>query len=180
MKAPDFRFAAMAVLGMLALSGCSDSRASLNCPGAAILADVAARPVLKPGAAPTDPAALLYTVQATNIETSCTLDVRRGITTSDVTLTFRGTRPPSGQAAHYVVPYFLVINQEARVINKRMFNIVIDFLPGASIVTAQTTIANTELHLENGHLPQDYQFLAGFPLSDAEQAYNKAVGPYTP
>ena len=52
MKAPDFRFAAMAVFGMLGLCGCSDSRATLTCPGAAILADVATRPVLKPGVAP--------------------------------------------------------------------------------------------------------------------------------
>lgn len=173
--------AAAAVVGaLLALAGCSDDRRTLNCPGVAILADTAMRPVLKPGALPTDPAAVLYSVRAENIETTCTLNQKQGVTDSNVTITFRATRPPSGQAARYVVPYFLAINQEARVLNKRMFNIEINFPAGSSSVTAETTITNTELHLENGRLPQDYQFIAGFPLSADEQAYVKAMAPYTP
>lgn len=171
-------FAALAALVMA--SGCNDTPRTFSCPGSAILADAATRPVLKSGAAATDPAALLYTVHAVTIDTSCTLDRRAGETTSNVDLTFRATRAPSGQAAHYVVPYFLAINQAARVINKRVFNVVIDFAPGSSTVTVQTAVNRTVLRLENGHLPTDYQYLAGLQLSDAEQAYLKSVGPYTP
>jgi hypothetical protein len=173
--------AAVMVFGAaVALAGCADDSRTLNCPGVAILADAAIRPVLKAGAVPTDPSAVLYTVQATNIETSCKLDRRRGQTDSDVSLSFRATRPPSGQPAHYVVPYFLAINQGERVINKRMFSVVIDFAPGASSVTVQTAINNSVLNLDNGHLPMEYQFLVGMQLSADEQVYLKAVGPYAP
>jgi len=177
-----FSFVKFPVLAALAatLCGCSDSLRTFSCPGSAILADAAIRPVLKPGAAATDPAALLYTVRAVTIDTSCSLDRRAGEAASNVDLTFRATRAPSGQAAHYVVPYFLAINQGARVINKRMFNVVIDFAPGASAVTVQTAVSRSVLVLENGHLPTDYQYLAGLQLSDAEMAYLNSMGPYTP
>lgn len=176
------RFTALAavVAFAAALSACNDAPRTFNCPGAAILADLSTRPVLKPGAAATDPAALLFTIHALTIDTVCSLDRRAGETMSNVNLTFRATRTPNGQAAHYIVPYLLAINQGNRVINKRMFNVVIDFAPGASAVTVQTAINNTVLRLENGHLPTDYQFLAGLQLSDVEQAYLKSVGPYTP
>jgi hypothetical protein len=62
------RFAALAALAATAsLLGCSDSRSTLNCPGLAILADAAVRPVLKPDVAATDPSAVLYTVRVHNI-----------------------------------------------------------------------------------------------------------------
>jgi len=177
---PAFRAAALAVGAMLVLSGCNNDTRIAQCPGAAILADAAVRPVLKQGAAATDPSAVLYTVRMTGIETNCTLDRRIGQTDSNVTLTFRATRAPNGQAARYVVPYFLAINQGQRIINKRAFNAQIDFGPGVSSVTVQTAINDTLLKLENGRLPSDYQFLAGMPLSATEQAYVKAMGPYTP
>ena len=178
---PRLGVLAVAAFGAAAvLAGCADDSRALNCPGAAILADAAIRPVLKPGAAATDPAAVLYSVQALDIETNCRLDQRRGITDSNVGLTFHATRPPSGQPAHYVVPYFLAINQGVRVLNKRVFNVTIDFAPGASSVTVKTAVNDTVLHLDNGHLPLEYQFLAGMQLSADEQAYLKTVGPYTP
>lgn len=179
---PRSRFAALSALVAFstAFSGCNDTPRIVSCPGSAILADAATRPVLKPGAAATDPAALLYTVHAITIDTNCVLDRRAGETNSNIDLTFRATRTPNGNAAHYVVPYFLAVNQGERVINKRVFNVVFDFAPGASAITVQTAVNNTVLRLENGHLPSDYQFLAGLQLSDAEQAYLKSVGPYTP
>ncbi len=175
-----FRFAPVLAACAMVLYGCDAVPRTFNCPGSALLADAATRPVLKPGAAATDPASLLFTVHAVTIDTNCVLDRRAGETSSNVELTFRATRAPSGQAAHYVVPYFLAINQGERVINKRVFNITIDFAPGASEVIVQTAINRTVLRLENGHLPTDYQYLAGLPLSEAEQAYLKSVGPYTP
>ena len=175
-----FRAVPLAVGAVLVLSACNDDNRIAQCPGAAILADAAVRPVLKEGAAATDPAAVLYTVRVTGIETSCSLDRRQGQTDSNVTLTFRATRAPNGQAVRYTVPYFLAINQGQRIINKRAFNVQIDFGPGVSSVTVQTAINSTVLKLENGHLPTDYQFLAGMPLSETEQAFVKTMGPYTP
>src|SRR5689334_14465586 len=103
---PRFSRAAMALGVLLVLAGCNNDTRFVNCPGAAILADLATRPVLRPGAAATDPSALLYTVSVVDIATSCSLDVRLGQTVSSVEITFRATRAPSGQAARYSVPYF--------------------------------------------------------------------------
>ena len=173
---------AVATLGaLMVLIGCNNDTRFANCPGAAILADLAARPVLKPGATvATDPSALLYTVSLVDISTKCSLDIRAGQTQSSVELTFRATRSPSGRAASYSVPYFLAINQAERVINKRQFNAQFAFTPGSSSVTFQTAVDGTTLKLENGRLPTDYQFLAGMDLSDAERAYVTAMGPYKP
>jgi hypothetical protein len=177
---PRFFRAATALSALLALADCSNDQRFVNCPGAAILADLATRPVLKPGAAAADPSSLLYTVSVVDISTTCSLDIRQGQTVSSVEITFRATRAPSGQAAHYVVPYFLAINQAERVINKRQFNAQFDFTPGSASVTFKTAVDGTTLKLENGRLPTDYQFLAGMDLSDAERAYVMAMGPYTP
>ncbi len=177
---PGFPRFCLAALAVLALCGCRDDARNMACPGAAILADAATRPVLRAGAAATDPSAVLYTVRVLTIDTVCSLDRRAGETRSNVDITFRATRAPSGQAAHYVVPYFLAINQGERLINKRLFNLTIDFAPGASAVTTTTSVDDTVLRLENGHIPTDYQFLAGLQLSDAESAYLRSVGPVTP
>ena len=91
MAAPEY----IAGVVLLVLSGCNDDNRIAQCPGAAILADAAVRPVLKQGAAATDPSAVLYTVRVTGIETNCTLDRRVGQTDSNVTLTFRATRAPA-------------------------------------------------------------------------------------
>jgi hypothetical protein len=178
---PRFFRAAPAVLAaLLALSGCNSDRRFVNCPGAAILADLATRPALKPGAPPTDPASVLYKISLVNIETTCTLDIRKGEVESSVGMTFRATRAPSGQAAHYAVPYFLAINQAERIINKRQFTAQLDFPAGAASVTFETAVDSTTLKMENGHLPTDYQYLAGLDLSDSERACVAAMGPYTP
>jgi hypothetical protein len=179
MKPCFFRAALAVLVAALAVSGCSSQRL-LNCPGAAILADAATRPVLKPGAAAADPSAVLYTVFVTDIQTSCVLDSHAGQTDSNVTISFRATRAPNGQAARYMVPYFLAINQGERVLNKRQFTAEVNFAPGAASVTFQTTITSTVLKLDNGHLPTEYQFLAGFEISDAERAFRAAMARYAP
>ncbi len=177
---PGFQWAAMAVLGAaLALAGCNGPRIVL-CPGAAILADTATRAVLKPGSAAVDPTATLYTVEVTGITQVCTLNTRLGESDSNIRVSFRATRAPSGQAARYTVPYFLVINQGERIINKRVFNATVDFPAGASAVVFETAVNNSTLKFENGRLPNDYQYLVGLELNEAERAYLQAMGRVTP
>jgi hypothetical protein len=53
----------------LALAGCNER--IVVCPGIAVLADAATRPVLKPGSAGVDPSAVLYTVEMTGISQKC-------------------------------------------------------------------------------------------------------------
>jgi hypothetical protein len=177
---PNFKWAAMAVLGAaLALAGCNGPRIVL-CPGASILADTATRAVLKPGSAAIDPTAVLYTVEVTAINQTCSLDTRLGQSDSNIRISFRATRTPTGQAARYTVPYFLVINQAERIINKRVFNATVDFPAGASAIVFETSITDSKLKFENGRLPSDYQYLAGLELNETERAYLQAMGRVTP
>ena len=94
---PGFPGAASAALAAaLALAGCNE-RLTI-CPAVAVLADAATRPVLKPGSAAVDPSALLYTVEVTGISQRCVLDVRQGQSESNIRISFRATRAPSGLA----------------------------------------------------------------------------------
>jgi hypothetical protein len=176
---PRFPGAALAVLGAtLVLSGCNDR--IVVCPGIAVLADAAARPVLKPGSAGIDPSSLLYRVEITGISQRCNLDIRDGQSSSNIRISFHATRAPSGQAARYTVPYFVAVNQAERIIVKRGFNASVDFPAGAAAVTFETVVNSAVLKFENGRLPGDYQFLAGLEVSDAERAYLQAMARVTP
>ena len=176
---PGFPRAALALLGAaLALSGCNE-RLTI-CPGVAVLADAAVRPVLKPGSAAVDPSAQLYRVEVTNISQRCVLDVQDGQSDSNIRISFRASRAPTGQAARYSVPYFVAVNSADRIITKRGFTATVDFPPGAAMVTFETTVNSAVLKFENGRLPSEYQFLAGLEMSDAERAYVKAMGNVTP
>lgn len=170
-----FRIAFAVLGGALLLAGCNAPRVIL-CPGAAILADTAIRPVLKPGAVAADPSSLLYTVEMTGVTESCRLDTRAGEATSDIRFNFRATRAPTGQAARYTVPYFIAVNQGERIITKRVINLTVDFPAGAAVVTFSTTFDRSVLRMESGRLPTDYQYLAGLEISAAERAYLLASG----
>ena len=169
-----FRSALAVFGGVLLLAGCNAPRVTL-CPGAAILADAAIRPVLKPGAVAADPSSLLYTVEMTGITQSCRLDARAGEAKSDINLSFRATRAPTGQPARYTVPYFMAVNQGDRIITKRVTNITVDFPAGAAVVTFATALSNSILKMENGRLPTDYQYLSGLEMNDAERGYLVAM-----
>lgn len=176
---PGFPGAALAVLGAaLVLSGCNE-RITI-CPGVAVLADAAVRPVLKPGSAAVDPSAQLYRVEVTGISQRCILDVNDGQSDSNIRIAFRATRAPTGQAARYEVPYFVAVNSGERIIIKRGFNAAVEFPAGVAAVTFETTVNSAVLKFENGRLPSEYQFLAGLEMSDAERAYVKAMGNITP
>ncbi len=164
---------------VLLLSGCNGPRL-VPCPAAAILSDTATRPVLKPDSTGTDPSALLYTMEVTAISQTCSLNIRDGESTSNIRMSFRAMRAPSGQAARYVVPYFVAVNQAERIINKRVYNATVDFAPGVASVVFETQLTNTVLRFENGRLPTDYQYLAGLEVSEVERSYLAAMGRFAP
>ena len=176
---PGFPGAASAALAAaLALAGCNE-RLTI-CPAVAVLADAATRPVLKPGSAAVDPSALLYTVEVTGISQRCVLDVRQGQSESNIRISFRATRAPSGLAARYTVPYFVAVNQAERIITKQGFNAQVEFPAGASVVTFETTVNSALIKFENGRLPSEYQFLAGLEMNDTERSFIQAMGRVTP
>ncbi len=174
-----FRSAFAVFGGALLLAGCNAPRVTL-CPGAAILADAAIRPVPKPGAMAVDPSALLYTVEMTGVTQTCRLDTRAGEARSDIRFTFRATRAPTGQAARYNVPYFIAVNQGDRIITKRVLSLAVDFPAGAAVVTFNTALDASVLKMENGRLPTDYQYLAGLEISASERGFLPAMGRTAP
>jgi hypothetical protein len=171
---PLFAFAAA-----LILAGCNNAQRIVLCPTAAILADTATETIFRPGA-PADPSGEAFTAYMTGAKTDCTFDRIKGTTDSSLTLNFSATRPPSADAASYTLPYFVAINQAERVISKKLLTVRITFAPGATIATAEDDAGQTELDLERGHLPTDYQLLSGFQITEAQRAYNQKMGRYLP
>ena len=174
------RLSLFAVLaGSLSLLGCSSGGNVVLCPSAAILADTATETVFLAGA-PADPSGELFTANLITATTQCRLDKTEGATYSSLDLGFRATRAPSPDAASYSLSYFVAVNQAERVISKQMYTVRLNFAPGASTATAEESIDQTVINLERGHLPDDYQLLSGFQLTEAQRAYSQKMGRYIP
>jgi len=160
------------------LAGCNQPNLAL-CPAGAILADTASHTLFRPGA-PTDLSGEVLTARMTDFKTSCVFDKQAGASYSTVSLSFRATRPPSADAAHYNLDYFVTVSSAERILDKKMYRVGFDFAPGATVATADESPPRVTINLERGHQPPDYQLLAGFQLTDAELNYNRRMGRYLP
>lgn len=176
MRLRPIRIAAVLAIPVL-LSGC-ETKISV-CPVAAILSETSAMTVFKPGATP-DPSSELYTVALTNAQTSCTYDKREGTTSSDLTLSFHATRPPSALAATYSAPYFVVVNENAKLYDKKIHTLRFTFAPGAVSADITQSTNDVVIKIANGKLPWNYQLLSGLQMTAEQMAYNKKMGSYLP
>jgi len=149
------------------------------CPVAAILSETSTMTVFKPGTSP-DPANELYTVSLTNAETSCSYDRKNGTTSSPLTLSFHATRPPSALGATYSVPYFVVVNENAKLYDKKSYTLRFSFAPGAVSADIKQASRDVVIKIANGKLPWNYQLLSGLQLTPEQMAYNKKIGSYLP
>lgn len=166
------------VLGLaLLLAGC-DSKITV-CPVPAILADTSTITVMRPGTQP-DLANELYTVKLIDAQTDCVLNQKTAVVKSSLDLTFRATRAPTREAAHYTVPYFLAITENNKIYAKRLYTLVVDFAPGAATATIQQSPEDVSVQIANGKLPWNYQLMAGFQMTDAQIQYNKTKARYLP
>jgi hypothetical protein len=167
------------VLGaLLLLAGCGAQRIIL-CPGAAILADTATAPVVRPGM-PLDLSNVAFTASVTDVKTSCTFDRLAGETFSDIDIDFRATRAPNANAARLTMDYFITVNAGERILSKRMETVTFDFAPGATVSTVQLSPDRVVLELERGHLPTDYQMLIGFQMTPDLLAFSRKMSPFAP
>ncbi len=175
MNARLFRTAPLAalLLGM----GCSTRIAV--CPVPAILADTQSVTFFRPGTAP-DLANELYTVSLINAEGDCTFSTKTSLVHASLELTFRATRTPTRQAATYTVPYFVVVHENAKIFQKRLYRLRFTFEPGATAVTVKQSPDEISLHVSNGKLPWNYQEMAGFQMTAEQIEYNKSRGRYVP
>ena len=172
-----FRFPVF-LMALLALSGCNTDKVS-NCPVGVILADASQVTIFRPGA-PQDLAGEAYRVALVDISTDCSINKKTGETKSSYRVNFRATRAPSAEAAHYTVPYFVAVTQGEDLIEKRILQVSFDFRAGDSVATFSESPDDFDIHVPNGHLPIEYEIMAGFQMTPAGIEYNKKMGRYAP
>jgi hypothetical protein len=172
-----FRFPVF-LMALLALSGCNTDKVS-NCPVAVILADASQVTVFRPGA-PQDLAGEAYRVALVDISTDCSINKKTGETNSSYRVNFRATRAPSAEAAHYTVPYFVAVTQGDQLLEKRILQVSFNFRPGDSVATFSESPDDFDIRVPNGHLPIEYELMAGFQMTPAQVDYNKKMGRYAP
>lgn len=171
------RFAVLG-LALLPLAGCNTSKVNF-CPVPVILADASQLVIFREGA-PQDLSGEAYRVSLAGTRTSCQINRKTGETDSSLTLTFRATRAPVADGAHYTVPYFVAVTRGDQLIEKRILNVSFDFAPGASVATFEEAPDDFDITLESGHQPYEYQLMAGFQMTPAQVDYNKRMGRFAP
>jgi hypothetical protein len=172
-----FPFCIAAVTALFALAGCQADR-SADCPTITGVTDASVATIFRPGTTP-DPANVLYTIDITGVNGSCDMDKKETTSDAKVEINFRATRPPSGEAAHYRVPYFVAVTEgSARVMVKHSYAIEIDFAPGQTTVETNDSVGSAHLDVAKGKHPYDYQVLVGLQLTKAELDYNRQGSHY--
>ena len=174
-KSRLFRLALAGTL--LLLAGCSSR--ILICPVPAILADTQSVTFFRPGTTP-DLANELYTVSLTNATGDCTYSTKDGLVHASLELTFRATRNPTSEAATYSVPYFVAVNEGAKIYSKHLYTLTFTFAPGAAVATITQAPGDVDIKIPNGKLPWNYQQMAGFQMTPAQIEYNKTRSRYVP
>jgi len=174
------RISAVVLLSTLALSACSTDRKHGMCPGASVLANTADASFFRDKAVG-DPSGILYEVVAGGVTTDCTFDRDEGTTDSSLTITFRATRTPTGDAASYSLPYFVVLTRDGtRIVSRQIYATPFTFQPGEATTTFTADIPSLVTRLDNGKLPYDYGFLVGVQMTQDQLDYNKKMGRFSP
>jgi hypothetical protein len=170
-----YRLAPLSAL--LLMLGCTSK--ILICPVPAILADTQSVTFFRAGTAP-DMANELYTVSLINAEGDCTYSTKTALVHASLDLTFRATRAPTKEAVSYSVPYFVVVNENAKIYSKHIYMLKFTFAAGASETVVKQSPDELLLKVANGKLPWNYQEMAGFQMTAAQIAYNQTRGRYVP
>jgi hypothetical protein len=170
----------IAVLATLAvIAGCTNDKTRGNCPDVAALVDASTLTAFKPGTV-TDPTFALYTAEIVKVDNTCSLNKRERTADSSVEIDFRATRPPTGEAAEYTVPYFVVIRQGAAILSKRMLSVHFAFAPGEAETEFSESIDDVDFTAALDKRAVDYQILVGFQLTKQQLDYNRAMGRFAP
>jgi hypothetical protein len=159
------------------LAGCVGQKTD-NCPTLAAMLDASSLTVFRQGTTP-DPANVLYTVRIVDVTGSCSFNKKKRSADSDVTVTFRATRAPTGDAVQYTVPYFMGITEGTdRVLTREAFSVPFEFAPGEASVTFTDNIKDADVVAKYGSLPYDYQVLVGLQITKEQLEYNRNKGNY--
>ncbi|HTQ15634.1 MAG TPA: hypothetical protein VMH86_17320 [Rhizomicrobium sp.] len=176
MKAVLRGVALVAVLGLA--GGCTHADRQAACPGMAVLADAATQHVFRPGSPAADPSNVLYTVQIVRVKGTCDISKKSRVAGTDLDIRFRATRAPNGQAAQYVVNYFIAVTQGDNIVRKVPHQIQFAFAPGQAAVDFDESVSPADIKMTEGKHPWDYQVLVGLPLTKGDLQYNRNIGSY--
>ena len=173
-------FLGMTVVAGLLLSACSTDLKHGLCPNASILANTSNASVFK-DKMEGDPSGELYELTMTGVTSNCSFDQDEGTADSSLTLTFRATRTPTGEAAEYTVPYYVAVTRDSTtIVSKQILSASFAFRPGEASTTFTADISTVPVKLDNGKKPYDYGILAGLQLTQAQLDYNKKMGRFAP
>jgi hypothetical protein len=170
-----FRTAALAGLCVALLAGCQSAKSRANCPVATVLASASSLTAFKAGMQD-DPSGELYTVQMTGVTESCDFDRDEGTTVSDVVVTFRATRMPTGDATNFPVPYFVAsVVDGAAIQNKKIVATTFTFNPGEATAVFTAQVPAFLVKFDNGKKPYQYGLVVGLQLTREQLDYNKKL-----
>jgi hypothetical protein len=159
------------------LAGCTGAKTD-NCPTLAALLDASSMTVFRQGTTP-DPANVLYNVRIVEVSGQCDFNKKKRSADSDVTITFRATRAPSGDAAQYTAPYFVGITEGTdRVMARQAYSVPFEFAPGQASITFTDNVKDAYVAAKYGSLPYDYQVLVGLQITKEQLEYNRNKGNY--
>jgi hypothetical protein len=179
MKNVAYYFGLSVVAGLL-LSACSTDRKHGLCPNASILSNTSNATVFK-DKMEGDPSGELYEISITGVTSNCSFDKDEGTADSSLTLTFRATRTPTGEAAEYAVPYYVAVTRDSTtIVSKQVLSASFSFRPGEASATFTEDISTVPVRLDNGKKPYDYGILAGLQMTQAQLDYNKKMGRFAP
>jgi hypothetical protein len=171
-----FRSAGIAAAAAL-LAGCIAAKTD-NCPTMAALLDASSQTIFRQGTSP-DPANVLYNVRIVDVSGKCDFNKKKRSADTDLTVTFRATRAPSGEAAQYSANYFVGITEGSdRILTRQAYTVPFEFAPGEATITFTDEVKSAYLAAKYGSLPYDYQVLVGLQITKEQLEYNRNKGNY--
>ncbi|MBV9419604.1 MAG: hypothetical protein JO348_07515 [Alphaproteobacteria bacterium] len=174
------RAAALAGLSAVLLAGCQSTIEKNSCPVVTVLATTSSMTVFKDGYQG-DPSGQLYSIQATRVDSSCDFDRDEGVSDSNITITFRATRTPKGDASSYTFPYYVASVQDgSTILAKQAYTATVNFAPGEASTEFGVTVPSTVIKLANGVKPYQYSIVVGLQLTKEQLDYQNRSGSYAP
>jgi hypothetical protein len=176
------------MVAAVSLSGCDTWRSAVNyvrsdnksvCPDANILANTSVIPAFDP-AQGADPSNVVYTGQITDLASRCDYSKRENSIDANVRITFKATRPPGGEEAHYKVPYYIAVTSGGQIVDKQIHWLEFDFPKASAAVQMEELVDGIEIAVARDKKSYDYHLLIGFQLTQAQIDYNKKMGQYLP
>jgi hypothetical protein len=159
------------------LAGCNGAKTD-NCPTMAALLDASSMTVFRQGTTP-DPANVLYNVRIVEVSGKCDFNKKKRSADTDLTITFRATRAPTGEAVQYTAPYFVGITEGTeRVMARQAYSVPFEFAPGQASITFTDNVKDAYVAAKYGSLPYDYQVLVGLQITKEQLEYNRNKGNY--